>query len=108
MIEGLKIAEIDMDNIRFFKNLKDKNLSKDVQFTARAQDSKVFLRFLITIDGRCFDYTLNPSDESGKEFCKTGKVTIKDPKMNNLATITLNRNQVIDRLSQIPECKDWF
>lgn len=108
MSEGLEIAEINMDNIQFFNNLKDKTISQDVQFTARVEDSKVFLRFLITINDNRFDYMINPSDESGKKFCKTGKAIIKDPTLNELAVITLDKTLVIERLSQIPQCKEWI
>jgi len=98
----MQIAEINMDNIRFFKEHKDKDFSGDVHFTARVENSKVFLRFLIIINDKRFDYTINPSDESGREFCNTGKVTINDPKLNKLAVITLDKNKVIAILSQIP------
>jgi len=108
MYRGCAIAEINMDNIRFFNDHKDKDFSQDVQFTARVENYKVILRFLIIINERRFNYTIIPSDEAGRAFCKTGKVTIKDPKLNELAVITLDKNKIIDRLSQIPECKEWI
>jgi len=108
MNQGCSIAEINMDNIRFFNDHKDKDFSQNVQFSARVEYSQVILRFSIIINDRRFDYTINPSDESGREFCRTGKVTIMDPQLNELAVITLDKNQVIDRLSQIPQCKRWI
>jgi len=108
MYRACAIAEINMDNIRFFKEHKDKDFSGDVHFTARVENSKVFFRFLIIINERRFDYTINPSDEAGRNFCRTGKVTIKDPKLNELAVMTLDKREVIDRLSQYPECKKWL
>jgi len=108
MYRACAIAEINMDNIRFFKEHKDKDFSQNVHFTARVENSKVFLRFLIIINERRFDYTITPSDEAGREFCRTGKVTIKDPKLDKLAVMTLDKNKVIDRLSQNPECKEWI
>jgi len=108
MYRGCAIAEINMDNIRFFNDHKDEDFSQNIQFTARVENYKVFLRFLIIINERHFDYTITPSDEAGREFCRTGKVTIKDPKLNELAVMTLDKNKIIDRLSQIPECKEWI
>ncbi len=108
MYRGCAIAEINMDNIRFFNEHKDEDFSQNVQFIPRVEDSKVYFRFLIEINERRFDYTITPSDEAGREFCNTGKVTIKDPKLNELAVITLDKKKIIDRLSQIPECKEWL
>jgi len=108
MYRACAIAEINMDNIRFFNDHKGKDFSQDVQFTARVKDSKVYFRFLIIINERRFDYIITPSDEAGRDFCNTGKVTIKDPKLNELAVITLDKKKIIDRLSQIPECKEWI
>jgi len=108
MTEGLEIAEINMDNIRFFNDHKHEDFSQDVQFTARVEDSQVILRFLITINDNRFDYMINPSDESGRKFCKTGKAIIVDQTLNELAVITLDKIKVIDRLLQIPQCKGWI
>jgi len=108
MIDGFVIGEINMDTVRFFHENKNNLVFQDVHFSARVENSKVLLRFFVTINDKHFDYTLNPSVESGKSFCKTGKVTIRDPKENDLAVITMDKNQVINMLSKIPECKDWL
>jgi hypothetical protein len=108
MTDGFIIGEINMDTVRFFHENKNKLVFQDVHFSARVENSKVLLRFYVTINDKHFDYTLNPSVESGKSFCKTGKVTIRDPKENDLAVITMDKNQVIKRLSQIPQCKEWI
>lgn len=93
---GCNIAEINMDHIQFYK----KHTPTGCFFDAKKVNSKILLKFTVTFTDETFRYWINPDNNWLKLFSDSSSVLIVDPQFNMLAGLTLNKEEVIQRISE--------
>ena len=64
------------------------------------------LKFTVTFADKTFRYWIHPDNNWLKLFSDSASVLIVDPQMNRLAGLTLNKEEVIQRISEASKNND--
>ncbi|MBA4718505.1 MAG: hypothetical protein HRO68_05210 [Nitrosopumilus sp.] len=100
--KGCNIAEINMDNVQFYR----KHTPTECFFSAGKANSKILLKFTVKFADKTFRYVIHPDNNWLKLFSDSASVLIVDHQLNMLAGLTLNKEEVTQRISEASKNDD--
>ena len=108
MTKECQIPENDIKNVQFYIGQSGKNTPLEFHLSAGLDNSMAYLKFTVKVAGRPFRYWIHPNDEWLKQFCKTCHASIIGPSKNILANLNMPKDELMEVLSDVPQCKEWL
>jgi len=108
MIIPCEIAEMNMENVQLYIGQSGKDIQLEFSLSAGQDDSQVYLKFTVKVADKTLRYWIHPTDDWLQQFCQTCIVSIIGPSKNILANLNMPKDKLMEVLSDVPQCKEWF